>query len=108
MTIKELKLNYQSIVNDCRKAEKTGDAFLARVAAMNALELAQNTFMGVVADIAPETKRGGYIMGPGMQSLTRLAKRARNSWRVIAMNERGIKADMRLESPCRYETSTRG
>lgn len=52
MTIKELKLNYQNIVNDCRKAEKTGDAFLARVAAMNALELAQNTFIGVVADIA--------------------------------------------------------
>lgn len=52
MTIKELKLNYQSIVNDCRKAEKTGDEFLARVAAMNALELAQNTFIGVVADIA--------------------------------------------------------
>lgn len=52
MTIKEAKLKYQSIVNDCRKAEKTGDAFLARVAAMNALEIAQNTFMGVVEDIA--------------------------------------------------------
>lgn len=52
MTIKDAKLKYQSIVNDCRKAEKTGDAFLARVAAMNALEIAQNTFMGIVEDIA--------------------------------------------------------
>lgn len=44
MTIKEVKNKYQSIVNDCRKAEKTGEPFLARFAAMRSLEIAQNEF----------------------------------------------------------------
>lgn len=47
MTIKELKLNYQSIVNDCRKADKTEDADIARIEANKKLEAENNSYMAV-------------------------------------------------------------
>lgn len=47
MTIKELKLKYQSIVNDCRKAEKTGDAGIARIEANKKLEAENNSYLAV-------------------------------------------------------------
>lgn len=47
MTIKDLKLKYQSIVNDCRKAEKTEDADIARIEANKKLEAENNSYMAV-------------------------------------------------------------